>query len=144
MAGVTSLVGLALMVAGLVALLLGHQALSASPLAIALQVSAIALMLWARLAFGLRSFHATASPTAGGLVTTGPYRWIRHPIYTAICLFGWACCVGHPSWFSVEMAGLISVGGLLRMRMEESLLIVRYPEYAEYARRTSRMIPFVF
>jgi protein-S-isoprenylcysteine O-methyltransferase Ste14 len=41
----------------------------------------------ARVTFGRRSFHAAANPTAGGLVTTGPYRLIRHPIYTAACLF---------------------------------------------------------
>jgi len=44
-------------------------------------------MLWARLTFGGRSFHAGANPTAGGVVTTGPYRFVRHPIYAAILYF---------------------------------------------------------
>ena len=100
MTDAASLVGLAMMVAGLVGLILRQQVLSAAPAVIVLQACAVALMVWARLTFGGRSFHATASPTPGGLVTAGPYRWLRHPIYTAVCLFIWACFVGHPSWFA--------------------------------------------
>ena len=85
-----------------------------------------------------------ASPTGGGLVTTGPYRWIRHPIYAAVCLFVWACVAGHPSLFSVGMAILVTGGSLVRIVAEERLLVVRYPEYGAYARKTKRMIPFIF
>ena len=48
------------------------------------QVFAIGLMIAARITFGLRSFHAAANPTAGGLVTRGPYALLRHPIYAAV------------------------------------------------------------
>ncbi len=144
MTGIASLFGLVMMVVGLVGLILRQQVLSSSVPVILLQVSAIALMLWARLTFGLRSFHATASPTEGGVITTGPYRWLRHPIYTAVCLFGWACWVGHRSWFSAGMAGVLTAGAIVRMLAEESVLVVRYPEYVEYARKTKRMIPYVF
>jgi len=141
---VVSLVGLAMMAGGMVALVLRGQLLSSSVPAIVLQASAIALLAWARVTFGSRSFHATASPTEGGLVTAGPYRWVRHPIYTAVALFGWGCWVGHPSWFSLGMACVVTAGGAARMLAEEALLKVRYPEYEEYARRTKRMVPHVF
>ena len=144
MIDVASLVGLAMMGAGLVGLILRQQVLSAAPAVIVLQACAVALMVWARLTFGGRSFHATASPTRGGLVTAGPYRWFRHPIYTSVCLFVWACVVGHPSWFAVGMASFVTSGGVVRMLAEESLLRRRYPEYADYARKTSRMVPYVF
>ena len=42
------------------------------PAAIAVQILAVILMVWARQTFGLRSFHAAANPTAGNLVTMGP------------------------------------------------------------------------
>jgi protein-S-isoprenylcysteine O-methyltransferase Ste14 len=42
-----------------------------------LQVLALLLFLWARITFGRRSYHVVADPTAGGLVTDGPYRFIR-------------------------------------------------------------------
>src|SRR5258706_10435099 len=82
-----SLIGCVGMLGGLLGLLLTRSLFSSSPIVIALQVLALLLFLWARITFGRRSFHVVADPTAGGLVTDGPYRYIRHPIYAAFCLF---------------------------------------------------------
>jgi protein-S-isoprenylcysteine O-methyltransferase Ste14 len=101
-------------------------------------------MIWARFTFGRRSFHAAANPTAGGLVTTGPYRFIRHPIYTGVCLFVTAGAAAHVSLNSVLFCGLIWATSITRMLCEERLLQGMYPEYAKYAAATPRMIPFVF
>jgi protein-S-isoprenylcysteine O-methyltransferase Ste14 len=79
-----------------------------------------------------------------GLVTSGPYGWIRHPIYTVVSLFAWACVLGHPSLVAVSAAILVTVGGLMRMLAEESALRLKYPEYLQYARKTKRMLPYVF
>ena len=117
---------------------------TAQPIAVAVQLMAIALMIWARLTFGRRSFHAAANPTAGGLVTTGPYRIIRHPIYTAASLFGWGPIVVHRSLVSVGLGILLLLGALVRMICEEQLVKQRYPEYVEYAKVTKRMVPFLF
>ena len=144
MVNLASLVGLFMMIGGFLGLIRRGQLLSASRAVIVLQLSAIVLLVWARVTFGRRSFHATAAPTEGGVVMTGPYRWIRHPIYTAFSLFSLACWVGHPSWFSFSMAGVVIAGGVTRMFAEEALLKVRYPEYAQYARKTKRMVPHVF
>ena len=140
---VSSIIGYLLMVGGLVGLILRHQVLSPSPAVIAVQVAALLLMAWARATFGRRSFHLTATPTEGGLVRTGPYRWIRHPIYAAVCLFVWGCFLGHPSSFAVAMAALTTMGAIVRMLVEEKALRLRYPEYDAYARVTKRVIPFV-
>ncbi len=138
-----SILGFLLMIAGLVGLYRGHALVSRSPVVILLQLFAIFLLIWARATFGIRSFHASAGPTQGGLVTTGPYRYIRHPIYTSICLFTWAGAVGHLSAHSVRAALVVTIGAAMRMAMEEALLRERYPEYVAYARRTKRVIPFV-
>ena len=118
--------------------------LGTGPVTISIQVGAILLMIWARLAFGLRSFHAAANPTAGGLVTRGPYRWLRHPIYSAVLYFIWAGIAAHPSRTSILVALLASALVGVRMLGEERLLREMYPEYAEYARHTSRVLPFIF
>ena len=139
-----SLIGLFAMVCGMVGLLIGHKLFAVSPAAIAAQVAAVGLMIWARLTFGIRSFHASAAPTAGGIVSTGPYRWIRHPIYTAVALFALGGAVSHPGTGAWILFGVTIVGAFLRMLAEEALLRKQYPEYDAYAHRTRRMIPFVF
>ena len=139
-----SVVGFALMAGGLAALALTRTLLSPFVPAVVLQVAAVALMLWARRTFGRRSFHLSADPSQGPLVTTGPYRFIRHPIYAAVCLFAWASVLGTPSLFTAVIAAATSIGAVIRILCEERLLRERYPEYAAYSRRTKRMIPFVF
>jgi protein-S-isoprenylcysteine O-methyltransferase Ste14 len=101
------------------------------------------LMLWARLTFGIRSFHGTANPTAGGLVTTGPYRYIRHPIYAAILYFLWAGIAAHPSLITVAVGLLATAFTAVRIAAEEKLLVAMYPDYEAYARVTKRVVPFV-
>jgi protein-S-isoprenylcysteine O-methyltransferase Ste14 len=101
-------------------------------------------MLWARKTFGLRSFHAAASPSEGGLVTTGPYRWWRHPIYASILYFVWAGQVQAPTALAIALAVAATLGLFLRMLLEERFLTATYPEYPQYARRAKRLVPFVF
>ena len=139
-----SILGLLIMIASLVGLYAIGSLFSFQPITIALQVIAVALMAWARVTFGRRSFHATADPTAGGLVTAGPYRYIRHPIYTAACLFCLGGIVTNWSWQSATLGALLVLGALTRILCEERLLYQSYPEYLQYSKTTKRMIPYVF
>lgn len=132
------------MLAGIIALLLLRSLFSRSWLVISLQVAAVFLFFWARFTFGRRSFHLPANPTEGGLVTSGPYRYIRHPIYTAMSLFAGAGAAAHLSWKTALAFGLILGGALVRIYCEETLVALRYPEYKEYASTTARMVPYVF
>lgn len=132
------------MACALVALLVRDALFSPELIAMGVQAAAAALMIWARMNLGRRSFHAAADPTAGGLVTSGPYRFIRHPIYTAACLIGWVGVLAHWSLVNVLLGVLLLIGAVARMLCEERLVTAFYPEYREYARRTWRMVPFVF
>ena len=139
-----SIAGFAILFLSFAGLVLTSSVFSRSPIVIGVQIAAGLLMLWARITFGERSFHAAADPTEGGLITTGPYRFIRPPIYTSICLFTWAGVSAHLSSLSITLAIVFTAGAILRIFCEEKLLIAHYPEYAAYARRTKRMIPFFF
>jgi len=136
--------GFLVMVGAGVGLFATGSLFSPSPVVVAVQVAALALLVWARFTFGWRSYHATAGPTAGGLVTSGPYRFIRHPIYTAFCAFILAGALAHLSASAAALAILFVLAALVRMLAEERLLVLRYPEYAEYAARTRRIVPFLF
>ncbi len=139
-----SLAALLLMALALAGLLFRGAFFSSQPIVVMVEILAVALMVWARLTFGRRSFHAAANPSAGGLVTTGPYRFIRHPIYTAACLFGWAGILAHWSAISVMLGVLLLVGAVGRMLCEERLIIEIYPGYRDYAQTTKRMVPYIF
>jgi protein-S-isoprenylcysteine O-methyltransferase Ste14 len=82
-----------------------------------------------------------ARPT---LVRSGPYRFVRHPIYSGLLLaaIGSALAIG-PGWLVV----LIGTGAycVVSMRVEENDMAAAFPEqYPEYARHTKRLIPFVY
>ena len=139
-----SITGYLAMVGGLVALLAMRSLLSLSPLVILVQAAALLLFLWARVTFGRRSFHVRADPTEGGLVTAGPYRYIRHPIYSAMCLMIWAGVTAHWSWRAAICGVMVLAGAVVRIWCEEKLVAARYPEYGQYAATTWRMIPYVF
>ena len=139
-----SIIGFAVAVAALVALLFMHHLIARNPLLIAVQIAAVFLMLWARKTFGLRSFHAAASTSKGGLVTTGPYRIWRHPIYASIIYFVWAGQIEAPARIPIVLAAAATLGLLVRMLIEEHFLTAAYPGYAEYAKHAKRLVPFVF
>jgi protein-S-isoprenylcysteine O-methyltransferase Ste14 len=110
---------------------------------VAIQLTAVFLMIWARVTFGFRSFHPAANPTASSLVTTGPYHFIRHPIYASICLFLWAGVLGNLSPIAISLGAVATIGALLRLFCEEHLLTRQYPKYREYAASTRRLLPGV-
>jgi protein-S-isoprenylcysteine O-methyltransferase Ste14 len=139
-----SIISLLFMALALIGLAIRGALFSLQPIAIVLEVTAAVLMIWARVTFGSRSFHAAANPTSGGLITTGPYRFIRHPIYTAICLFAWSGILTHWTIIDATLGTLLLLGAVARILCEEKMLVEIYPAYREYAQSTKRMLPFIY
>src|ERR1700685_3254786 len=106
---VLSLLALVALAACVLFLYLNHALFGTGPVTIAIQICAAALIIWAGLTFGRRSFPGAANPTAGGLVRTGPYKYFRHPIYAAILYFLWAGIAAHPSLVSAAVGLLASL-----------------------------------
>jgi protein-S-isoprenylcysteine O-methyltransferase Ste14 len=144
---VRSLLATLLLVLCILLLLWRHELIARHPAGIALQGVAVLLMGWARITFGMRSFNASATPTEGGLVTNGPYRYWRHPIYAAILLFLWAGVLsqGHaPTTVALLLAAGATLMTAVRIHAEETLLRTTFSGYDAYASRTKRLVPFVF
>ena len=133
----------AILPAAMLGLFVRHALFATRPGLVVVQVLAVVLVLWARLTFGTRSFHFAANPTGGGLVTSGPYRFVRHPIYAGLLFFVWAGIASQATPLSVGLGILASAATAVRILAEERLVTARYPQYAAYAARTKRVIPFL-
>jgi protein-S-isoprenylcysteine O-methyltransferase Ste14 len=80
-------------------------------------------------------------PEARGLVTHGPYRLVRHPLYLGEFSLCAGLVIASPSTRNLALAVLFAGSQAVRMAMEERELTAQFPEYREYARRTRRLIP---
>ena len=80
----------------------------------------------------------------GQLVEDGPYRVVRHPVYSGGILFAAGIALALSPWALVLTAVLAAVWAL-KARVEERFLAPRYPGYAEYCTRTRyRLVPYVY
>ena len=104
----------------------------------------IAVGLWALGANRAGNFNVRPEPRVGArLVTTGPYRFVRHPMYLAVLLVAAGCALGYAEpWRAVALVALAMVLHV-KAAIEERLLAGVHPGYADYARRTPRLIPFL-
>lgn len=119
-----------------------HGALSA--VGAALAVTGAGIAVWASRLLG-RGFTAFPKPLeAGELVRSGPYRVVRHPVYSGGLLF----FVGYSLYASVPALAATAVLGVvwaLKARVEERFLRERYSGYADYAAGVAaRLVPFVY
>ena len=116
---------------------------SSSPFVIAAQVLAVALMIWARRSFQSGQFSTNAEPKEGTLMSNGPYRFIRHPMYAASLLLSWSSILGHLSTITMIIGLIITLNIANRIGVEEQYLREHFPDYTEYARKTKRILPYL-
>ena len=110
---------------------------------LAICFAGFALAVWARRHLGRNWGMPMTLKEGHDLVTTGPYRYVRHPIYTGmlVAMLGSALVAGR-LWLAVLLAMFLYC--LYSARVEEGIMLRQFPaQYAEYKRRTKALIPFV-
>jgi protein-S-isoprenylcysteine O-methyltransferase Ste14 len=100
-------------------------------------VATVLVLIWLGRSFSIL-------PQARKLVTSGPYKWIRHPLYLSeqIAVVGIMLQFMQP-WALLMVASSLALQ-LWRMRYEERILKRTFPAYSNYAAHTARLIPGVY
>jgi len=101
------------------------------------------IAIWARITLGGNWSARVTLKEDHELITGGPYRVVRHPIYSGLLLMilGTAVLVGRVGAFVV--LGFCCCGFWMKLRQEETLLSRHLPGYSDYMRRTKALVPFV-
>jgi protein-S-isoprenylcysteine O-methyltransferase Ste14 len=124
---------------------------SAMPLAlhvvgVVLAIPAMIMPLWAMSANAYLSTMVRIQDDRGQqVITAGPYRYVRHPMYVGTIFFGLCIPLFLGSWWAFVPCGLIIVIFIVRTALEDRTLREELPGYAEYAQRVRyRLVPGVW
>lgn len=103
------------------------------------------LGIWTLTYNRLGNFNIHPAPKAtGSLVTGGPYRLIRHPMYSAVLLGAGALAWLVPSWVGTLAWGGLLLVLLIKAQMEERWLREHHTGYAAYCQQSKRFVPWLF
>jgi len=107
-----------------------------------LGVLSLGLYAWSRRTLGKEWSSCLRMREAHHLVTTGPYAWIRHPIYLAMMVFMTAITLIAANWFLIAFLVISIVDLALRIPNEEQMMIEMFgDEYQAYIQRTGKLLP---
>ena len=113
-------------------------------LSVLLAGGGLGLAVWARAHLG-RNWSGIVTVKEGHtLVRTGPYRAIRHPIYTGLLLavIGTAAAIGE--WRGVLAVICVLIGFLRKIQIEEKRMAENFTEYAQYRQQTAALVPLLY
>lgn len=115
------------------------------PLLLLLQIAGMAIGVWAITVMGIGNMNISPLLKEGAvLVTRGPYRLIRHPMYLAVLLVIWPLIIDNISLMRITAGVVLTAVLIIKMLFEESLMKKQFAEYKNYMKTTKRVIPLIF
>jgi protein-S-isoprenylcysteine O-methyltransferase Ste14 len=109
-----------------------------------LTFAGLAFAIWARFVIAGNWSSYVELKRDHELIVAGPYRWVRHPIYTGLLLafVGSALAVGE--WRGVLAVAIVAASFWRKLKLEEAVMRRQFGEtYARYAARVPALIPFL-
>jgi len=120
--------------------------LFASPIVLSLiELIGLFLGIWAVIIMRIGHFNIAPEPLSWSkMVSLGPYRIIRHPMYLALLLTTFPLVISDVSFLRLVFWFILLVNLILKMEYEEGLLQKHFPDYARYREQTARLIPGIY
>lgn len=107
----------------------------------ALTWAGIGLLIWAIAIFGRGVTPSPLPSQKAQLRTRGPYRWIRHPMYTGVIMVMTGAMLDRRSWLAAAL-WIALVGFLVvKAHWEEQRLVETYPGYESYRETVAAFVP---
>lgn len=100
--------------------------------------------LWAMFVHRFRFNALPELRDDSSLKTSGPYRFVRHPMYTSLIFITLIWVVNDFSIFRLAIWIILLITIHLKSEYEELLLIKKFPDYRQYKVRTKKFIPFIY
>jgi protein-S-isoprenylcysteine O-methyltransferase Ste14 len=101
-----------------------------------------ALLVWTFRSLGKNLTDTVVTRKTHSLVVHGPYRWIRHPLYSSAAMLIAAVSLIAANWFLFATGVAVLCVLVLRTRTEEANLLARFGEsYRQYRERTGQFVP---
>ena len=101
--------------------------------------------VWARIYLGSNWSGYVTYKENHELVTTGPYRFARHPIYTSLLLMGIGTFIYYGYYFILGIFIIMGIIFLWRIKKEEEIMIKLFGQkYKDYMKKTKRLVPGVW
>lgn len=78
------------------------------------------------------------------LVTTGLYKYVRHPMYFTVLVLITGVTLYFQAFYSLIWIPVALTFLIIKSKAEEKFLVKKFPEYPNYSAKTKRLIPFVY
>lgn len=115
------------------------------PWVIAFMLLGFALGLYAIYTIRIGNFNIAPHVKPNGvMIAHGPYRLIRHPMYTAILLTCWPLVIGHFGYLRLGFAVMLSLVLIVKLHLEEQYLKNAFSAYRDYTLTSKKLIPFIW
>jgi protein-S-isoprenylcysteine O-methyltransferase Ste14 len=104
-----------------------------------------ALIFWAIIAMQKSKLRILPEPSSTAtLITNGPYRFIRHPMYTAILLGSTGLLIHQFTLLRLVLIIALAIVLLIKLGWEEKMLSQKFEGYKNYMKQTQKLFPFIF
>ena len=122
-----------------------YQSRAVSWLADGITASGLLFALWGRVHLGRYWSGIITLKEGHQLIRTGPYRWVRHPVYTGFLTAVLGSALMASTGDAVLGFAIVVVAYIVKLRREEALLTTRFgDEYRQFQREVFALVPFVY